>query len=187
MMLATGCSRDTDDLVIEVCGNLGVPDELDSLRISILDAERQPMRSGVRELLECPGDRLRPLPQSVTFPPVVGEAWVVVTGLVDEVEKIRFERRINVEGPDFNPVVAILDHACLGFQCPLGQTCVSGRCVVAPYSVSGTSCPSARHGGDDLDAGPVEDGEDVGAGPPTPTYCPAPDVGLDDADEAEET
>lgn len=150
------------------------------MRIAVLDAQRQALRAGVRELLECPGDHLRPLPQQVSFQPLETEGWVVVTGLRDEVEVIRYERRINVEERDVNPIIAVLSRDCLGFQCPLGQTCMGGRCQVVSTSVTRGSCPSALSPvADELDAGDVEE-SDASFAAPSPRYCPAPDTGIED-------
>jgi hypothetical protein len=172
----TACSSDETELFVEICGDLSVPTELDSLRVAILDEQRRSVRSGVRELLQCPGDRISALPQSVSFPLLEGEGWIVVTGLRDEVEIIRFERRIHVEGQESNPIVAYLDRQCLGFQCPLGQTCLQGRCQLTPVATSRDQCPR-------LEAGPMEDdvglviANDAGEVVEPPRYCPQPESG----------
>ncbi len=172
IFLVGACTSDPTDLSVEVCGNFEVPDEVDALRITLLDAERNQLRASVLPLLECPADRIRPLPQRTTFRDVnPNTELVLIAALHDQVVIARTERRIE----ELGEVRINLSTSCRGSQCTLGQACVGGTCVWTPTG-SDVNCSGSPL--DESDAGisdvgvPSDAGEGEQTAPP-PRYCPA--------------
>lgn len=181
-----GCGRAEGDVEIEVCSDASVPDQIDSIRVSVLDAERQELVAGVRDLVVCPEDRLLTLPQTIVFDGVdAPDAWVVVQGLRDDVVVARFERRVALSTQESEFVRLGLTAACLGVTCPLGQTCVDGTCEVAPRAEPEGVCgeqPDPPEMGEEMDM-QMPPAMDMGMpdmgemGPPPPKYCPVEEMG----------
>ena len=171
---------------VRVCGDLHVPTELDTLRVSILDAERNERRAGVVALLECPGDKLKLLPQTVELGAFDGEAWILVQGLQDGIERIRVERRVRLHGDEATRVVLGLNRDCVGVSCALGQTCRGGACVLVPWESDDSQCASVPLG-DVVEVDVVEELDveisDVEVEPPR--YCP-PEETSGDVEEVEQ-
>jgi len=203
LVLSVGCSDDQPRVRVEVCGDADVPRRLDGLRVSLLDADREPRREAVIELLECPEAEVSFLPQSVSFRPFDGRAWAAVQGLDDGRPVARFERRLELNSEESTSVQLALNRDCRGVSCPPGQTCIGGDCELAPRSPSTpTRCESGRENdtlpdsGDpsdtdvEMDAdgmgtddvGPDASGADVGGRadtgpPPALRLCPGADTG----------
>ncbi|MBA2665286.1 MAG: hypothetical protein H0U74_23560 [Bradymonadaceae bacterium] len=183
-----GCSRDDAQVQISVCSDMSVPGELDAIRVTVLDEARVQQRTGILELLECPAERVKTLPQAVHFDPVAGDVWIVVSGFLDGIERVRFERRADMANAPDGEITTILRRACLGFSCPLGQTCVNGRCDQVPREVSSGLCaPGAPPQQADVGREPADVAvpDDQTPVPRPVYYCPQPDVGLDAADSEE--
>lgn len=177
-----GCLREPPRVEVTVCGDVGIPDEIDAVRVSLLDADRAEVASGVRELVRCPEDELRPLPQVFDFQPVdLVNAWVVVQGLEGDVERVRFERRASLSSDQVELIKMGLTRTCVGIQCPLGQTCVGGECELAPEAEFEGICGAPpvtledMAAAQDMSAPPAGDMGEVDAGPPAPKYCPPED------------
>jgi hypothetical protein len=168
--LAAACQNPEPNVEMRVCGDVDVPHELDSLRISLLGADRTPRREGVLELVECPEGEVRRLPQSVSFRPFDGRAWAVVEGLREGRPELRFERRLELSADASATIRLAANRDCLGIACPEGQTCVGGECELAPRSGSPpASCESAKTDGTLSDAGVEFDGD---AAPSSDAYDP---------------
>ena len=115
-------------------------------------------RERVVELLDCPEGSVRHLPHSLDFQPFDGEAWAVVQGLKEGVEVLHYERRVTLKTDQPTDLSLALNNDCLGVTCPLGQTCIGGRCTLAPYEAnSQTVCASGKPGGTMADAGDASD------------------------------
>lgn len=177
-VLLCGCTERGDRIDVEVCGaGLMVPAQVDAVRVSVLDSAREELRAGTRELVLCPQDELLTLPQVVTFDGVEApDAWVVVQGLKDGVEVLRYERRATLSTGVIEQVGMVLDSRCLGVQCSLGQTCVEGACEIA--SVQGVDPSSCTNDApEEADMAPVmmdEESGDMGSMEPVgPRYCPS--------------
>ena len=167
-----------------MCGDVAIPERVDALRVTILDAQRDEIVAGVRELVLCPQDELRPLPQTFTFEPLdVPDAWVVVQGLEGDVTRVRFERRVSLSSDRREVVRLGVTRACLGVMCPLGQTCVQGICERVGLGEPEGMCGEADASPDPTpEMGPPAPAEDMGGGvgdmgqgPPGPRYCPPED------------
>ncbi len=189
LILATviSCTGDPDGMSVEVCGDIAVPDELEAIRIHLLNEEREILHSGVRDLLICPEDRIRPLPQTVNFREIdESVALVEIIALYEGVAITSTERRVESFG-DFR---VSLSESCRGSQCSLGQTCIVDSCEFTPTGSdetcreSVTSVPDAGTDAGDVATGsdPPTDVDDADAGdtdtgPPAeePRYCPPDD------------
>ena len=181
--LCLGCIGEESDLSIEICSDFTVPDDLQGLRITVLDNERNTLHVTVHELLLCPEDRIRPLPQTVRFLDAHPDAALVaVAGLQDDVVVVRTERRLDERGR----IRINLPRSCQGMQCSLGQACVAGQCQWTPTGtdLSCTRGPepdeelsSEEPSGDDGEEedGEEEDGEEEEPQEPGPRYCPPED------------
>lgn len=177
MVLAIGCRREDPVIRVEVCGDVAVPESVDAIRVTVLDEQRQEVRAGARELVVCPDDVLLELPQTVEFEPLQAPtAWVVVQGLEDGVERIRFERQVSLDEVNVEIVRVGLRSECLGVTCPDGQTCVQGACQISPVAEPDELCAAAVMIVEDVDMGaaPNDEGADMGQ-PVGPRYCPADD------------
>ncbi len=125
-----------DEIDFEVCGDLVVPDDIDALRFLVLDNDMEEISAGVRDLT---GDHAANLPVSSSLPSGSGSGWTRVQGLRAGVAVIVFSRRIgDLEGTSAVDMVLTLD--CLGQDCALGQTCVSGTCILAPVGNEAPGC-----------------------------------------------
>ena len=91
------------------------------------------MREGVMELLVCPEAKVKRFPQTIKFPPFSGDAWGVVQGLKDGTEILQYERQLDLNHEESTRLQLAVNADCIGIDCPLGQTCVRGDCVVAPH------------------------------------------------------
>lgn len=180
-MVAVGCQRSEPVIRVEICGDVAVPESVDAIRVSVLDEQRQEVRAGARELVVCPDDVLLELPQTVEFEPLQAEtAWVVVQGLDDGIERIRFERQVSLDELNVEIVRVGLRSECLGVMCPDGQTCVQGTCQISPVAEPDELCGAAAAIVEEsVDMGAAEPVMEVDMGQPAgPRYCPA--VGGDD-------
>lgn len=131
--LGAGCDESLDQVEVELCGQVDVPAQLDAVRVVILDADRQEVRAGVRELVDCATKTIRPLSQRLSFSlPADDELWFVAQGLRDGVEVMRFERRYRRSAGESTVKLGLVA-SCLGLSCPLGQTCIDGLCEIAPW------------------------------------------------------
>lgn len=141
MLLGAGCPN--TDLEFRVCGDLTVPDDIDGVRLLILDQDRRELHSGVRSLVEGSGDggvtSTTDLPTSASLPNGTGPGWAKVQGLHEGVSVITFERQIG-KLEDTATVDMVLTADCLGQECPRGQTCVAGVCILAPVNADQPSC-----------------------------------------------
>lgn len=144
-LFVAACARPSDVVVIEMCGDVEIPEDVDAVRISILDAERANYNDGMLELLRCPGDEIRELPQTVELDAPVGDVWIAVQGLQDGVEVLRSERRAVVSSRGAAPEVLVgLTRSCMRVTCPLGQTCIDGDCEQAPWESDESMCSGGR-------------------------------------------
>ena len=125
-----------NEIDFEVCGDLTVPDDIDALRFLVLDDEMAEVSAGVRELV---GETISSLPVSSSLPSGSGGGWTRVQGLREGVTAIVFSRRIG-DLDATSAVDMVLTYDCLGQECSLGQTCVSGTCILAPVGNEAPSC-----------------------------------------------
>ena len=129
--LASGCGERGDRIEVRVCSDAALPGELDAIRVVILNAEREELRSATRQLVLCPQDQLLTLPQTIEFEGAeVPDAWVLAQGLKDGVVVIWSERRVTLERDVIEQLTVALERACVGVQCSLGQACVAGACEI---------------------------------------------------------
>ncbi len=174
--VVSGCPGEPPLLRVDVCGDVSVPVQVDAVRVSVLDSNRVEVASGVRQLVECPADRLKTLPQVFEFTPPLGEVRVIAQALKDGVEIARSERSVQ-DASEGAEVRVALQQVCIGLSCPLGRTCVDGACeLVSDANGTGCSSPSAPAGDagvPQLDAGsPPDEEPDAGADAgPTSLYC----------------
>lgn len=149
------CDDTSGQLQVQLCGDVLIPQEVDSVRVSVLDANRQEVRAGVQELVDCTQLRALPLSGRINFTSYDdSELWVVAQGLRQGVEIMRFERRYRPSQEQ--EVIGLgLTRACLGIFCPLGQTCIQGLCEQAPFTSPSSLCKSAAS----------DDAADMGAMP----------------------
>ncbi len=185
--LAWGCGPRGDVIEVKVCGDVVLPEEVDAVRVSVLDAERNELRAGTRELVLCPQDRLLTLPQTVEFEGVDAvNAWVVVQGLKDGVSVMSYERRATLSTSLVEQVTMALTRDCIGVQCTLGQTCVDGQCEIVTEQPPVGACEAAVVL--DPDVMPAEEmmpsEEDEMMVESGPLYCPAPPEMSEDEEEA---
>lgn len=149
------CDDTSGQLQVQLCGDVLIPQEVDSVRVSVLEANRQEVRSGVQELVDCTQLRALPLSRRINFTSYDdSELWVVAQGLRQGVEIMRFERRYR-PSQEQEVVELGLTRACLGIFCPLGQTCIQGLCEQAPFTSPSSLCKSAA----------APNGADMGAMP----------------------
>jgi hypothetical protein len=82
----------------------------------------------------------RSLPIIASLTTGSGSGYVRVQALLKGVEVARFDRQV----PKLDAVSAVdmpLAEKCYGrYNCALGQTCVKGECVVAPYTADPPTC-----------------------------------------------
>ena len=168
----SGCPGEPPLLAVSVCGDVSVPDQVDAVRVSVLDANRDEFASGVLQLVECPADRLKNLPQVLEFTPPVGEVRVVAQALKGGVEVARSERSV-ADASEGASVTVALQTTCIGLTCPIGRTCVDGACELVA-DANGSPCSSSQ----------VDPGPDAGTPDPDPEPDPIPDAGMGDAGSA---
>jgi len=143
VVMLTSCDLGPPDLVIDVCGDVRVPVDIDSYRITVYESDRETLLlEGVKELVECPAENYLSLPRASTFESPEEEVWVIVEALRDGVTTITFETRVQ-DTSDDTTVKVPLTRDCIGIRCPLGQTCVQGECTLVEYGLEG-SCSSAE-------------------------------------------
>jgi hypothetical protein len=135
-LFATGCPN--SDLEFRVCGDLVVPDDIDGFRLLILDQDRHELHSGVRSLVE-EDSAVDQLPLSASLPNGSGPGWAKIQGLLAGVAVITFERQIG-KLEDTAVADMVLTADCVGQDCPLGQTCVAGTCILAPVNAEDPIC-----------------------------------------------
>lgn len=181
-IFSVGCTSDDEPVAIRVCGDVQVPQQIDALRVVVLDESGTEIRSGVRSLLECPEDVVRPLPQRFEFQTTPDRGIVVAEGLSDEVVIARARVRANFNAGDTIDIA--VNASCIGAQCPSDKTCIDGMCEFIPSADSdllgcGSAAPSTDTGTDaadtepnDTGAGDVGDADDAGA-----RFCPSTDGG----------
>jgi hypothetical protein len=165
----TACGPDAE-IEMRVCGDLKAPEQIDALRLSILDDEMNELRAGLVELVprEAPtsrkesgekddeGDRsadgesadggepespkVRSLPVTGSLPGATGSGYLRVQGLLQGVEVARFDRRV-YDLESLEQADMVLKNNCYGrLSCPLGQTCVAKLCQVAPTPSEPPGC-----------------------------------------------
>ena len=147
--LMVGCFDDGAQLTVEVCGDVEIPQEIDTYRVVVYDAERDKIeRSGARELLKCSDDgeeSIISLPDVFDFPSVPPDAWIVLEGQRNGSPVMSFERRIRAEEGDEVSVKMGLTRSCLGINCPLGQTCFGdGKCAIIEFDDDRATCKSVE-------------------------------------------
>jgi hypothetical protein len=136
LVLAMAGCLGGEEIDFEVCGDLMVPDDIDALRFLVLDDDMEEVSAGVRDLV---GDSVASLPVSASLPSGSGSGWTRVQGLKAGVAAIVFSRRIgDLDGT--SAVDMVLTYDCLGQDCSLGQTCVSGTCILAPVGNEAPGC-----------------------------------------------
>jgi hypothetical protein len=173
---SSGCTSDKADAVVELCGNLSVPDDIDSVRVVIYDQDRTPLRQGVRELWTCPGPTLHRFPQTIKFEPAEGEVFIEVQGLKQGAPVMRSELRTTFNA-DNNTATVSLTQACLGVTCAAGETCVQGECELVALAARAVSSCSLGEPADEPGAS-VDSGAGTDAGQPD---AGQPDAGQPDA------
>mgnify|MGYP001819214796 CR=1 FL=1 len=161
MLLLAACGPPPNVALIEVCGDIEIPFDIDALRISVLEADRRTEhRAGTLDLLNCGGDTLS-LPQTTELEAPFGDVWVVVQGLQQGVEVMTSERRVKIEDKGRAQDVLIgLTRSCMRITCDLGQTCIDGVCEQAPWESDQSMCSggplSAGAGGGEATCGTEE-------------------------------
>ena len=177
-LAATGCSTEPTDLTVRVCGDYAVPDDLEAVRIELLNEDREMLHSAVRDLVVCPEDRIRPLPQELTFRDIDEEVSLVkVMAISGGVAFARTERRVDA----FGEFTITLSRDCRGANCALGQACISGQCEWTPtgsdeecLEPSGAPEVSSDAGDvDDVSPSPDTSSDDAGTTDEQSTYCPS--------------
>jgi hypothetical protein len=128
--VAAGCGSGPS-LDVEVCGDARA--SVDALQLTVLDASRAPVGSGLQRL--GPADAL---PLRLTVPSGPDAAWLRLQGLFEGLEVLRFERRLDPMAD--GPVLVALEGACAGARCVLGQTCLGGVCEPAPETDAAVAC-----------------------------------------------
>ena len=162
-----GCAEQAE-LAVTVCGDLVVPEDVDTIRISSRDADGSSSLGGVVELLECPSGQTTQLPIDYVIPAEEGERWIVAQALRDGVEVGRVETRVSAASSGTTSVTLQLARSCLGTSCPLGQTCLGGTCEITPFAATEPM---------DCTVEPAEGEPEPEPGPdPDPEPAPAPDV-----------
>ncbi|MFT7621866.1 MAG: hypothetical protein ACI9WU_001031, partial [Myxococcota bacterium] len=113
-----------------------------------LDADGESVVVGVLPLLQCPEAGLTHLPVHRQLGELVGEHRIIVQALEDEVEVARVEARAWFDGDANRQITLQLQRVCLGVPCPLGQTCIDGKCEVIPFAEeSPMPCPVEQASG----------------------------------------
>lgn len=185
--LLGACNPDAPDTVVEVCGNLSIPEEIDSLRVEITDQDNNLIREGVRELWSCPGPSLMALPRRVEFAPVDGDVFVRIQGIRDGVPVIENTLRKSLNADDFRATVS-LEQGCLGMRCGPGRTCSQGQCELIALASDTISACAGLSTHDTPDASePVADaGSDAGnpVEPPGAYLCPQPEPDISEDPDA---
>lgn len=179
--LGTACGPDDPDAVVHLCGNLSVPDEIDSLRVVITDQDNKILREGVRELWTCPGPSLKSLPQTLKFAPVQGDVFVRVQGIRDGAPVIENTLRTTLSDDD-NRATISLEQGCMGIQCAPGETCSRGECeLVALATDTVSSCNGLSAHADSSnnaeDTDEDDENEDASSDPPGADLCADPGAG----------
>ncbi len=140
LMAIAGCGPPSDTVLVEICGDVRISEDIDAVRISILNADRSEHRTGTLDLLNCGSEQLA-LPQNSELEAPVGDIWVVAQGLQGGVEVAHTERRLNIEeSGKAQDAVLSLTRACMRITCSLGQTCIDGACEQAPWADEEVSC-----------------------------------------------
>ena len=130
---------------VEVCGDIRVPSEVDTLRLSLSDENGVESYSGVFSLHDfqddggCADDP-EALPQTFDLREGTGQMWVAVQGLRDQIEVTRVEARVEFPIRGSTDVVVAMTADCLGVSCPFGQTCVAGLCEIAQFGGTPDVC-----------------------------------------------
>ena len=139
-LLVIGCGPPSNVVVVELCGDVLIPADIDAVRVSILNADRSEHRSGTLDLLNCGSEQLE-LPQVTELEAPYGDIWVVAQGLQDGVEVLSSERRLNIEesGPAQDAIIS-MTRSCMRIGCALGQTCINGTCEQAPWPEDEVAC-----------------------------------------------
>lgn len=190
-LMVLGCGPRGDLIQVQVCGDVMLPDEIDAIRVSVLDEARNELRAGTRELVLCPEDRLLTLPQTVEFGGVESaDAWVVVQGLKEGIEVMRYARRASLSTSVVEQITLVVDRECLGINCVLGQTCVAGECEIVSEQAPEGACESAATiiPEEETEEPPAEPEEmpdeepEEQEEPEGPMYCPAPPMMEEDSD-----
>ncbi len=81
-----------------------------------------------------------PVRRAARLPAPSGRGWVEVVGLRDGVRVVVSEVRTAPIGDADLAVVVPLNRDCLGAECPLGQTCRAGACVLVPQGETEAAC-----------------------------------------------
>ncbi len=134
---------------VEVCGDVRVPSEVDTLRLSLSDENGVESYSGVFSLYDFPADggcTVDPaaLPQTFELREGSGQMWVTIQGLRDQIEVTRVEARVEFPVRGSTDVVMALTSDCLGISCPFGQTCVAGLCEIAQFGGNPDRCENLQ-------------------------------------------
>lgn len=173
----TACTSDQAKARVQLCGDLSVPEDIESVRVVVYDQDRNPLREGVRELWTCPGPTLHRLPQTLEFEPVSGDVFVEVQGLKEGVPVIKAELRTTL-GNDGADATVSLERSCMGANCAAGETCVDGKCELVALAARAVShCPSDAPV--ETDAGSTD--ADASATDTDPTDTATTDAGSTDA------
>lgn len=90
----------------------------------------------------CAADGV-PVRRAARLPAPSGRGWVEVVGLREGVRVIASEIRSAPVGDGDRAVVVPLNRDCLGAECPLGQTCRAGACVIVPQGETEGACAPA--------------------------------------------
>lgn len=121
---------------VRVCGDVRVPDEIVAVRVTVLSVGAGVLTERTGGVVDLAGpdeedSNIRQLPVEVAVKAVAGERVFRAQALdADGAEVGRGE--VLVSGSPSEAVVVNLSRACLGFVCPLGQTCEDATCVVTP-------------------------------------------------------
>jgi len=152
---------------LELCSDLRVPEEIDTMRISLIDEGGHEVSQGLvildpRSPLPdggCEGE-LATFPQNLALSGGSGSSWVRVQGLKDGVEIARAEARVEFPVSGESPASVLLSADCLGVHCPAGQTCVTGACEITQFGGTPALCDTLSQNmrGPEVDAGSSSDG-----------------------------
>lgn len=150
-LLMAACGPPSDTVIVELCGDVQIPGDIDAVRVSILDGDRAEHRSGTLDLLNCANEK-RELPQTYELEAPIDDIWVVAQGLQDGVEVLHSERRLQIqETGRAQTALIVMTRSCMRITCALGQTCIDGACEQAPFPDDEVSCsggaPSDGAGG----------------------------------------
>ena len=150
-LLTAACGPSSNTVFVDVCGDVQIPQDIDAVRISILNSDRSDYRTGTLELIRCTSEDLA-LPQETELEAPFGDIWITAQGLQDGVEVLRSERRMKIE--DSGPAQTAfmwMTRSCMRVDCSLGQTCIKGECEQAPFAADEIACsggaPSEGVGG----------------------------------------